>query len=180
MGNPPALGASGGGVEGSEKLVNDKSPKSVSSAVAPRQGPSCSSWTAASPVGHQTAGRGLACPLRRPPSPEAPRRPAVRAEQGPPRPHAMLVTDKSPKSDLLPPGCCRGTTSSSWTAARLVFVFNCWGVLFQRRSHFNRQSVPRGPGTGLSSEASSFTRGSSSTSSSGRVFLRAQEKGRSA
>ena len=77
MGNPPALGASGGGVEGSEKLVNDKSPKSVSSAVAPRQGPSCSSWTAASPVGHQTAGRGLACPLRRPPSSEVPRRPAV-------------------------------------------------------------------------------------------------------
>ena len=79
MGNPPALGASGGGVEGSEKLVNDTSPKSVISAVVPRQGPSCSSWTAARPVVHQTAGRGLACPLRRPPSPEAPRRPAVRA-----------------------------------------------------------------------------------------------------
>ena len=172
-------------------------------------------------------GRGLACPLRRPLSPEAPRRPAVRpacffsgASHGPHRPrgpvrlavHPLLRKTKlltvhgdklrsfvrarggggwrqrclcplglpdavragsSSSTSLssmtsLTPSCCRGTTSSSWTAAGL-----CLGLQPPGRP---RSPEPRGPGTGLSSEASSFTGGSSSTSSSGHVFSSSSRK----
>ena len=65
---------------------------------------------------------------------------------------------------------CRGAVGGQRAPHGLLqdFVsgFDRWGVLFHQRLHFIQQSKPRGPWTGLSSEASSFIGGSSSTSCS--------------